>query len=315
MFRHYSSIRFHYFVNLIIMMTTTCFQKLDLVNTPSLDEPVSRRVFRIKKLEEYYRRCMVKPSSAFMTFQTEDIAIRLCYEDEVPKNKQPETEIQLEPIKKEVPIETASESEQLRNRKNKKKYNNRKIRNYVNTPKKTYRQVTAKKVYNHKSTTNTKETSTKNCERNQQKKECLLPTERGDSDLNVISHKTLSRLLQNDFKNDVIHSLVDCRFPYEHSRGHIKTSHNIYTKEEMLKFSKSGKTNKPQIIVLYCNTSLSQTRTLLRHLQNCDVTQELYILFGGYNKFCDIYESLCYKPEVQKQNLTTLVKNFRTLRI
>lgn len=64
------------------------------------------------------------------------------------------------------------------------------------------------------------------------KNHCLPLIEGRHQDLNAISPKTLMELITRNFKHVVkSYKIIDCRYPYEFSGGHIEGAINLYSRE------------------------------------------------------------------------------------
>ncbi|XP_053306054.1 M-phase inducer phosphatase 1-like [Spea bombifrons] len=137
------------------------------------------------------------------------------------------------------------------------------------------------------------------------KKYCL-PIEQGKhQDLKYISCATLAKLLTGEY-NDVTqqYCVVDCRYPYEFSGGHIKGSKNLYREEQISDhFMKNSSFSQSRnLLIFHCEFSSERAPKLCRALRNLDRNAnvypqlyypELYILKGGYKEFYENFKSLC----------------------
>ncbi|XP_067935604.1 M-phase inducer phosphatase 1-A-like isoform X2 [Watersipora subatra] len=165
-------------------------------------------------------------------------------------------------------------------------------------------------------------------------KKCCLPLTKGEkSDLNNISHDTMSRLFNNEFSEKVSQfTVIDCRYPYEYNGGHIKGAENVYTKEDL--YNKYLRQSKPKanrsddkrhILIFHCEFSSERAPRLSRFLRNLDrdINQEcypslfhpeLYLLEGGYKVFHQHHKDLCtpngYTPMLHK-DFSEDLKTFR----
>ncbi|EDO18349.1 hypothetical protein Kpol_1013p20 [Vanderwaltozyma polyspora DSM 70294] len=104
--------------------------------------------------------------------------------------------------------------------------------------------------------------------------------------------------------------IVDCRFEYEYSGGHILNAMNVPSKDELewelLNESiLNSMGDKPILLVFHCEFSSYRSPIMASHLRNCDriLNQEQYpellypdilILDGGYKSFYDEFPKLCY---------------------
>ncbi|XP_012937345.1 M-phase inducer phosphatase isoform X2 [Aplysia californica] len=151
-----------------------------------------------------------------------------------------------------------------------------------------------------------------------------LPTIKGKhQDLKSITPETLSRVLANEFADDIEEfHIIDCRYPYEFEGGHIQNALNIYTKDGVIdKYLKSPITlkdpSKRFILIFHCEFSSERGPGLFRFLRRLDRETnkecypflhypEIYLLEGGYKNFFEQHSNLC---EPQKY-LQMLDKNY-----
>ncbi|XP_078497281.1 M-phase inducer phosphatase 1-B-like [Lissotriton helveticus] len=136
-----------------------------------------------------------------------------------------------------------------------------------------------------------------------------LPVEAGKhQDLKYISSETVALLLIGKYSKVVEeYVLVDCRYPYEYTGGHIKGALNLYKEEHLLKtFLRDPKSRLPAqrriILVFHCEFSSERGPKLCRTLRKLDRNAnpyptlcypELYILKGGYKEFYGKFQGLC----------------------
>ncbi|KAK7054946.1 m-phase inducer phosphatase [Paramarasmius palmivorus] len=136
-----------------------------------------------------------------------------------------------------------------------------------------------------------------------------LPCHRVSEDgLMRITPQTLDQLLGGRFESK-IHDfrIIDCRFDYEYTGGHIEGAVNINTAaqvEDMLlgpnlfkpKPSVSGDGSKKMVLIFHCEFSAKRAPTFAKHLRAKDRAMnnhvypkvhypELYILDGGYSRY------------------------------
>ncbi|KAH3761833.1 M-phase inducer phosphatase 1 [Pelomyxa schiedti] len=142
----------------------------------------------------------------------------------------------------------------------------------------------------------------------------LLPTvERHCSNLPCISCSTLAEIIQGKYKHLFSGFLVvDCRFPYEYSGGHIKGSVSLHTTDGLDKFFFHGGINDlfPCVqeqniaVIFHCEFSSQRAPSAFHVIRNKDRTlnmeqyprllfPHMYILDGGYNSFYTQYKALC----------------------
>ncbi|KAM4702827.1 cdc25-like protein phosphatase twine [Rhinophrynus dorsalis] len=140
-----------------------------------------------------------------------------------------------------------------------------------------------------------------------------LPVEKGKhQDLKYISCVTLAHLLGGAYKDEVQrYHLVDCRYPYEYSGGHIKGAWNIYREEQISEhFLKNPSIPKSRVLLIfYCEFSSERAPKLCRSFRNQDrkansyphlYYPELYILKGGYKECYEKFKHLCEPQEYVK---------------
>nr|XP_033796471.1 M-phase inducer phosphatase 3-like isoform X1 [Geotrypetes seraphini] len=136
-----------------------------------------------------------------------------------------------------------------------------------------------------------------------------LPVEDGKhQDLKYISSATVASLLNGQYDQVVEEFyVVDCRFPYEYTGGHIKGALNLYREEHL----KEAFFQRPQcissdqrriIMIFHCEFSSERGPRLCRTLRQLDRNTnsypclyypELYILKGGYKEFYENFKGLC----------------------
>ncbi|KAI5162322.1 M-phase inducer phosphatase 3 [Nematocida ausubeli] len=99
--------------------------------------------------------------------------------------------------------------------------------------------------------------------------------------------------------------LIDCRFEYEYTGGHIKTAVNITTQNEMKKFFNgmvASRKDSSLIIILYCEYSSVRAPRLAISLRNEDRLTStyphlrfpnVYVMSGGYRDFYRSYSEHC----------------------
>lgn len=146
-----------------------------------------------------------------------------------------------------------------------------------------------------------------------------LPLTQGrHQDLKSITSETLARLMKGEFKDTVASfKVIDCRYPYEFSGGHIDGALNIYTKEKCLELlnqrSLDEKDDKIHILIFHCEFSSERGPNLFRYLRQMDRSKneaaypalqypEIYLLEGGYKSFFTEFSEMCV-PVAYKQML------------
>ena len=130
--------------------------------------------------------------------------------------------------------------------------------------------------------------------------QCSLPTIPGyHSDLNYITPQTLESLLNKSHTLDKKLMIVDCRYPYEFTEGHLQGAVNLYTKESVNKHlieSASDHLGEHTIIVFHCEFSSERGPKMCHFLRKQDRAvhtdsypqlyyPEIYVLHGGYKAF------------------------------
>lgn len=150
-------------------------------------------------------------------------------------------------------------------------------------------------------------------------------------DLKSISSETVRQLLDNEYSH-VIEKfvIIDCRYPYEYTGGHIRDAKNIYTREgiteEFLKNPiQPQDPEKRNILIFHCEFSSERGPNLSRFLRQQDREAnkdcypslhypEVYLLEGGYKVFYEQLKEYCepksYKPMLHKDHAADL-RHFR----
>ncbi|CAF0794673.1 unnamed protein product [Adineta ricciae] len=114
-------------------------------------------------------------------------------------------------------------------------------------------------------------------------------------DLQRIDSQTLATLLDEQSENLFI---IDARYPFEYSGGHIRTAENIFTENDLrLFFTKLIRSSsRPLIIVFHCEFSSERGPRLCRLFRSLDRQHNManypylsfpsiYLLDGGYADF------------------------------
>ncbi|CAF2409182.1 unnamed protein product [Rotaria sp. Silwood2] len=114
-------------------------------------------------------------------------------------------------------------------------------------------------------------------------------------DLKRISSQTLASVLNKQTNNILI---IDARYPFEYSGGHITSAVNIYTENDLrLLFTKLVSSScRPTIIVFHCEFSSERGPRLCRLFRSLDRQYNIsnypylsfpsiYLLDGGYADF------------------------------
>ncbi|CAH1262867.1 CDC25B [Branchiostoma lanceolatum] len=150
---------------------------------------------------------------------------------------------------------------------------------------------------------------------------CLPLVKGKHQDLKSITPDTLVDLLRGVYSRQVQHfEIIDCRYPYEYSGGHIKGAKNIYRKDEVLSDllcnpPKCLDSSERHILVFHCEFSSERAPKLSRFLRNKDRDAhkncypgldypEIYLLDGGFKAFYETHKSMCdpqsYTPMLHK---------------
>lgn len=146
-------------------------------------------------------------------------------------------------------------------------------------------------------------------------------------DLQTITAATLETLLATSHP-----TIIDCRYPYEYSGGHVQSAINLYTPQqlEQLFFTEPEVPSSHPLptgpIIFYCEFSSYRGPRMLRRLRSLDRKYQgeenyprltypsLYLLQGGYRGFYLQHNVLCsprhYVP-MQDARHKHLLKSFR----
>ncbi|XP_069507669.1 M-phase inducer phosphatase 3 isoform X2 [Ambystoma mexicanum] len=149
-------------------------------------------------------------------------------------------------------------------------------------------------------------------------------------DLRYITTETMAALLHGEFSSLVEKCfIIDCRYPYEYSGGHIQGAVNIHRQQDLLDwFLKEPLVpsieGKRIILLFHCEFSSERGPKMCRFLREEDRDRneypslhypELYILKGGYREFFSDYKELCdpqsYCP-MHHQDFREEMLQFRT---
>ncbi|XP_026501958.1 M-phase inducer phosphatase 3-like, partial [Terrapene carolina triunguis] len=138
---------------------------------------------------------------------------------------------------------------------------------------------------------------------------CSLPLEDGQHrDLRYVSPATVASLLCGQLAGVVEeYVVVDCRYPYEYTGGHIKGALNLYREEQLARRflpDPLGTTPCPRssVLIFHCEFSSERGPRLCRSLRRMDRDAnrypelwypELYVLRGGYKEFYQHFQDLC----------------------
>lgn len=128
-------------------------------------------------------------------------------------------------------------------------------------------------------------------------------------DLASIDSKTLTDLLNGKYSDQIGKFLIlDARYPYEYSGGHIMNAESSYEKEAIIRklfnepmFCDDG---KRVVLVFHCEFSIERGPKLMREIREFDRLMnkhcypklfypEIYLLEGGYKSFFDNHMTMC----------------------
>lgn len=120
--------------------------------------------------------------------------------------------------------------------------------------------------------------------------------------INRISVAIVAKLLSGQKPDPDTHViLVDCRFKYEYSGGHIISAVNLIKKEQMIDLYEKYR-GKKCIFIFHCEFSSERGPTWANAFRDLDRTRhhwpnleykDLYIMDGGFREFYDKYPELC----------------------
>ncbi|XP_065827717.1 cdc25-like protein phosphatase twine isoform X2 [Oscarella lobularis] len=166
-----------------------------------------------------------------------------------------------------------------------------------------------------------------------------LPVLKTSKGLKAISSETLSHLLHGKFDSKIgSYFVIDCRFPFEFSGGHIKGARNLFTKDQIDAFflqtplARNKDDDKRLILIFHCEFSSQRGPNLCSFLRAQDRSihsdldkypglyyPELYLLDGGYKAFYQDYKDLCepkaYVPMIDdrhSKDLTLFLKKAKS---
>ncbi|XP_062510423.1 M-phase inducer phosphatase-like [Corticium candelabrum] len=139
-----------------------------------------------------------------------------------------------------------------------------------------------------------------------------LPIVNSNKALKNITVQTLSELMNQEYESEIgRYVIVDCRYPFEYSGGHIKGSKNLYLKDQIEHFFMQEPLKLPQdgrrlVIIFHCEFSSERGPTMCKYLRERDRSfhaskldyptlyyPEMYLLFGGYKVFYAECKELC----------------------
>ncbi|CDO96564.1 unnamed protein product [Kluyveromyces dobzhanskii CBS 2104] len=135
--------------------------------------------------------------------------------------------------------------------------------------------------------------------------------EHNNDNLPRISVETLLHILSDEYKEfyqDVY--IIDCRFEYEFSGGHIKNAINISKQKQLetefiqKRHLRCSHVKKPPLVVFHCEFSSYRGPIMASHLRTCDriINHDNYpklhfpdvvVLDGGFKSFFEKYPNNC----------------------
>lgn len=125
-----------------------------------------------------------------------------------------------------------------------------------------------------------------------------------------IDSMTMISLLQGQFSSlyDNLF-IVDCRYPYEYSGGHLPSAINICTLDaiEKLLFNPNQEIKGRSMLIFHCEFSSERAPRMALHVRNYDRVMnghcypflfypEVYVMDGGYKKFFEMYPNQTEPP-------------------
>lgn len=141
----------------------------------------------------------------------------------------------------------------------------------------------------------------------------FLPEGEPDS-LPRITQETMVDVLDSKFSShyDCV-MIVDCRFEYEYSGGHIENAVNFNDKQQLAQELFGSKVPANTCLILHCEYSVHRAPLTAKFIRGHDRTvnaanypnltyPELYLLDGGYSKFFAEHRSKCYPQNYVEMN-------------
>jgi M-phase inducer tyrosine phosphatase len=135
----------------------------------------------------------------------------------------------------------------------------------------------------------------------------FVPDDKPDS-LPRIHQDTMISVLNGDYNHLFAKTMViDCRFEYEYSGGHVDGATNFNDKEQLAKqlFDPTPSGTSTTLIILHCEYSAHRAPLMAKYIRQQDravnaakypqlTYPEVYILDGGYSAFFKNHRSRCY---------------------
>lgn len=141
----------------------------------------------------------------------------------------------------------------------------------------------------------------------------FVPDEEPDS-LPRISQDTMGDILNSQYDSEYERVLVvDCRFEYEYSGGHIHNAVNFNDKQQLANELFASESSASTLLIFHCEYSVHRApltaKFIRNHDRNVNAAQyprlsypEMYILDGGYSKFFAQHPSKCYPQNYVEMN-------------
>ncbi|KAH9272122.1 hypothetical protein BASA83_005713 [Batrachochytrium salamandrivorans] len=136
--------------------------------------------------------------------------------------------------------------------------------------------------------------------------EILLPSvlEPGKDMIRRISVDTLAKVMDGHFDQIDTFHLVDCRYKYEYTGGHIASSCNVTSVQDLDHYFQTPPKNNKTVIVFHCEYSAQRAPQMALHFRSMDRNinameypklhyPHIYVLSGGYREFYASYMSRC----------------------
>jgi M-phase inducer tyrosine phosphatase len=129
-----------------------------------------------------------------------------------------------------------------------------------------------------------------------------------------ITQQTMAEVLESKFSSQYERVLViDCRFEYEYSGGHIENAVNFNDKQQLAHELFSTGVPANTCLIFHCEYSVHRAPLTAKFIRGHDRTvnmanypqltyPEMYILDGGYSKFFAEYRSKCYPQDYVEMN-------------
>ena len=141
----------------------------------------------------------------------------------------------------------------------------------------------------------------------------FIPDDEPDS-LPRISQDTMVDLLNSKYNGEYERILVvDCRFEYEYSGGHIENAVNFNDKQQLANELFTPNAPASTLLIFHCEYSVHRAPLTAKYIRNHDRSvnaaqyprltyPEMYILDGGYSKFFAQHRSKCYPQNYVEMN-------------